>query len=173
VPVVVTRSSNNYGPYQFPEKLIPLMIINALTGRELPVYGDGMQIRDWLYVEDNCRAIELVFERGGAGEVYNIGGGFERRNIDVVEAICGILAEKLKQEPGELMSRIRHIHDPRGAAHDFRYSLDCTKIKGFGWSPAVSFEDGLARTVDWYLASRDWVENVITGEYRERVYGKG
>jgi len=178
VPVIITRSSNNYGPYQFPEKLIPLMIRNALIGKELPVYGEGKQVRDWLYVEDNCRAIDLVLQRGRVGEIYNIGGGCEKRNIEVVEAICDIL-ERLIPEVvalhGSPRARIRFIRDPRGAAHDFRYALDCGKITGeLGWKPAVSFEEGLERTVKWYLENQGWVESVITGEYLtyyERVYG--
>jgi len=176
IPVTMTRSSNNYGPYQFPEKLIPLMITNALAGKDLPVYGDGMQVRDWLYVEDNCRAIALVLDRGKPGEVYNIGGECEKRNIDVVEAICRTLAEKLGRDPGDFTKRIRRIRDPRGAAHDFRYSLDCTKTKALGWSPSVPFDEGLARTVEWYLENQVWMKSVITGEYREyceKVYGKG
>jgi dTDP-glucose 4,6-dehydratase len=156
IPVIITRSSNNYGPYQFPEKLIPLMIRNALAGRELPVYGEGRQVRDWLYVEDNCRAIDLLLQRGRVSEVYNIGGGCERQNIEVVESICRILAEKLKRRPEQLAGLVRHIHDPRGAAHDFRYALDCSKIKELGWEPKADFEDGLERTVEWYLENREW-----------------
>jgi dTDP-glucose 4,6-dehydratase (EC 4.2.1.46) len=173
VPVVVTRSSNNYGPYQFPEKLIPLMIRNALSGLDLPVYGEGRQVRDWLYVEDNCRAIGLVLMRGRPGEVYNIGGGCEMENIEVVRAICRTLAERLKKDHEYFMRLIKHIRDPRGAAHDFRYALDCSKMRGLGWRPQVTFDEGIRRTVDWYLANRDWAEGVITGEYLEhcrRVY---
>ncbi len=175
LPVVITRSSNNYGPYQFPEKLIPLMIRNALNGRELPVYGEGRQVRDWLYVEDNCRAIDLVLQSGRPGEVYNIGGGCEKRNIEVVHLICEILSQRLN-EPRDLKGLITFIKDPRGAAHDFRYAVDCTKIKDeLGWRPRVAFAEGLQRTVDWYLGHRDWVERVITGEYQEyyaKVYGR-
>jgi len=176
VPVMVTRSSNNYGPYQFPEKLIPLMIRNALAGMDLPVYGEGAQVRDWLYVEDNCRAIGMVLMKGRPGEIYNIGGGSERRNIEVVEMICRVLGERLNRDPEDFKRLIKHIRDPRGAAHDFRYALECSKMRGLGWMPQVTFEDGLARTVDWYLANQDWVEGVITGEYLEycrRVYGDG
>jgi len=174
VPVMVTRSSNNYGPYQFPEKLIPLMIRNALAGMDLPVYGEGAQVRDWLYVEDNCRAIGMVLMKGRPGEIYNIGGGSERRNIEVVEMICRALGERLNRDPEDFKRLIKHIRDPRGAAHDFRYALECSKMRGLGWMPVVSFEEGLARTVEWYLANQDWVEGVITGEYLEycrRVYG--
>ena len=171
LPVIITRSSNNYGPYQFPEKLIPLMIRNALLGKELPVYGKGEQIRDWLYVEDNCRAISLVLERGKIGEIYNIGGNCEKRNIEVVEMICQILKELRGLNP-----KIKFIKDPRGPAHDFRYALDCTKIKKeLGWEPQVKFEEGLKRTINWYLENQDWVESVITGEYfeyYEKIYGK-
>jgi dTDP-glucose 4,6-dehydratase len=175
IPVIITRSSNNYGPFQFPEKLIPLMIRNALAGKELPVYGEGAQVRDWLYVEDNCRAIDLVLQKGHPGEVYNIGGGCEKRNIEVVESICRILAEKLKKDPEKLLGLIKHIVDPRGPAHDFRYALDCSKIKEeLGWEPLADFEEGLRRTVEWYLENQEWVEGVITGEYQEyyqRLYG--
>jgi dTDP-glucose 4,6-dehydratase len=175
IPVIITRSSNNYGPFQFPEKLIPLMIRNALAERELPVYGEGAQVRDWLYVEDNCGAIDRVLQRGRPGEVYNIGGGCEKRNIEVVEMICMILAKKLKKDPEELLGLIKHIADPRGSAHDFRYALDCSKIKGeLGWEPLADFEEGLRRTVEWYLENQEWVEGVITGEYQEyyqRLYG--
>lgn len=177
VPVVITRSSNNYGPYQFPEKLIPLMIRNALLGKELPVYGEGRQVRDWLYVEDNCRAIDLVLQNGRVGEVYNIGGGNEKRNIEVVELICEILSKAINESAEDLKKLIKHIPDPRGAAHDFRYALDCAKIKEeLGWEPRVNFEAGLYRTVEWYLEHQDWVESVITGEYQEyyeKIYGSG
>jgi dTDP-glucose 4,6-dehydratase len=170
VPIIITRSSNNYGPYQFPEKLIPLMIRNALLGKELPVYGKGEQIRDWLYVEDNCRAITLVLERGRVGEIYNIGGGCEKKNIEVVRMICDILREIRGLKP-----KIQFIKDPRGPAHDFRYALDCTKIKEeLGWEPQTKFEEGLRRTVNWYLENQDWVESVISGEYLEyykKIYG--
>jgi len=170
IPIIITRSSNNYGPYQFPEKLIPLMIRNALLGKELPVYGKGEHIRDWLYVEDNCRAITLVLERGRVGEIYNIGGGCEKKNIEVVRMICDILREIRGLRP-----KIQFIKDPRGPAHDFRYALDCTKIKEeLGWEPQTKFEEGLRRTVNWYLENQDWVESVISGEYLEyyeKIYG--
>jgi len=183
LPIIITRSSNNYGPYQFPEKLIPLMIRNALNGKPLPVYGDGKQVRDWLYVEDNCRAIDLVLQRGKPGEVYNIGGDCEKRNLDVVHAICSILEKKLKSNPSlithhtSLDELIEFISDPRGAAHDFRYALDSSKMEDeLGWDPERTFEEGLEQTVEWYLDNQYWVENVITGEYQEyyrRVYGVG
>jgi len=174
VPVVITRSSNNYGPYQFPEKLLPVMIRNALNGKELPVYGEGRQVRDWMYVEDNCRALELVLLKGRVGEVYNIGGDCERRNIEIVNLICDILDAKLG-ESRSFRELITFIQDPRGAAHDFRYALDCSKLQTeLGWKPRVNLEEGLERTVDWYLENQEWVESVITGEYREyyrKVYG--
>ncbi|MEM4522582.1 MAG: dTDP-glucose 4,6-dehydratase [Nitrososphaeria archaeon] len=176
IPVIITRSSNNYGPYQFPEKLIPFMIWNALKGNPLPVYGQGENVRDWLYVEDNCRAIDLVLRKGRVGEVYNIGGGFERRNIDVVRKICLLLSEELKKPSEEFLGLIAFIKDPRGKAHDFRYALDCKKIRTeVGWEPSVDFEEGLKRTVRWYLEHKDWIESVITGEYHNyyvQFYGK-
>jgi dTDP-glucose 4,6-dehydratase len=160
IPVIITRSSNNYGPYQFPEKLIPLMIRNALHDKPLPVYGTGENVRDWLYVKDNCRALDLILQKGRVGEIYNIGGGCEKRNIDVVRMILRHL--------GKPESLIKFIPDPRGAAHDFRYALDCSKIKKeLQWEATVGFEEGLRRTVEWYLAHQDWVEEVITGEYQE------
>jgi len=171
LPIIITRSSNNYGPYQFPEKLIPLMIKNASNGKPLPVYGEGNQVRDWLYVEDNCRAIDLVLQDGKPGEAYNIGGNCEKKNIDIVNLICDILERHLPKLPTThhpLRTQIQFIADPRGAAHDFRYALDCSKIKEkFSWNPECAFEEGLERTVEWYFENQDWVENVITGEYQE------
>jgi len=170
LPIVITRSSNNYGLYQFPEKLIPLMIRNALVGKPLPIYGEGKQVRDWLYVEDNCRAIDLVLQNGKPGEAYNIGGNCEKKNIDVVNLLCDILERRTTHH--ELRTTIRHIADPRGAAHDFRYALDSSKMKReLGWEPERDFIEGLARTVEWYLENQDWIEGVITGEYQE-YYGK-
>jgi len=175
LPVVVTRSSNNYGPYQFPEKLIPLMIRNALAGKQLPIYGEGRQVRDWLYVEDNCRAIDLVLQKGRAGLAYNIGGGCERENTQVVDSICRILASKLKKDPEEFIRLIARIKDPRGEAHDFRYALDCKRIREeLGWKPQVEFDEALGRTVQWYLDNQRWVESVVTGEYLDyykKIYG--
>jgi len=175
VPVVITRSSNNYGPYQFPEKLIPLMIRNALLGKELPVYGEGKQVRDWLFVEDNCRAIALVLEKGRTGEIYNIGDGCEKRNLEVVQSICRIVADVVRKPVEVILSLVKFIPDPRGSAHDFRYALDCSKIKHeLGWQPSVDFEKGLRSTVAWYLRNQEWVESIITGEYYEfyrKVYG--
>jgi dTDP-glucose 4,6-dehydratase len=174
LPVVITRSSNNYGPYQFPEKLIPLMIKNALEGKKLPVYGKGTNVRDWLHVEDNCRAIDFVQKKGTLGEIYNIGGENELKNIEVVKLICKILKDK-----GKITSKsdklIKFIVDPRGKAHDFRYSLDCSKIKkSLGWKPHHKFEEGLRKTIDWYLKNQVWVNKVTTGAYKEyyrQVYG--
>ncbi len=168
----ITRCSNNYGPYQFPEKLIPLMIHNALNHKELPVYGDGKQIRDWLYVEDHCKAIDLVFEKGKSGEVYNIGGHNEKENIEIVKLIINYLQEKTKDnEINE--SLIKHVKDRLG--HDRRYAIDPTKIKNeLGWEPETRFEQGIKQTIDWYLENQEWMKKVITGEYMEfyrRNYG--
>jgi dTDP-glucose 4,6-dehydratase len=151
------------------------MIRNMLAGRELPIYGEGKQVRDWLYVEDNCRAIDLVLQRARAGRIYNIGGGCEKENIQVVETICSVLAAKLKKDPEEFKRLITRIRDPRGEAHDFRYALDCSRIREeLGWRALTQFDNGLRRTVEWYLENQDWVEGVITGEYLDyckRVYG--
>ena len=161
----ITRCSNNYGPYQFPEKLIPLMIHNALNHKELPVYGDGKQIRDWLYVEDHCKAIDLVFEKGKSGEVYNIGGHNEKENIEIVKLIITCLQEKTKDKEINV-SLIKHVKDRLG--HDRRYAIDPTKIKDeLGWEPETRFEDGIKKTIDWYLENQEWMKKVITGEYME------
>jgi len=161
----ITRCSNNYGPYQFPEKLIPLMIHNALNHKELPVYGDGKHVRDWLYVEDHCKAIDLVFEKGKSGEVYNIGGHNEKENIEIVKLIITYLQEKTKdKEINEGL--IKHVKDRLG--HDRRYAIDPTKIKNeLGWEPETRFEDGIKKTIDWYLENQEWMKKVITGEYME------
>lgn len=161
----ITRCSNNYGPYQFPEKLIPLMIYNALNHKELPVYGDGKHVRDWLYVEDHCKAIDLVFEKGKSGEVYNIGGHNEKENIEIVKLIITYLQEKTKdKEINEGL--IKHVKDRLG--HDRRYAIDPTKIKNeLGWEPETRFEDGIKKTIDWYLENQEWMKKVITGEYME------
>lgn len=162
--VNITRCSNNYGPYQFPEKLIPLMIRNALADQPLPVYGDGMNVRDWLYVEDHCSAVDLVLHKGAAGEVYNIGGNNERKNIEVVKTI---LAELGKPE-----SLIRFVKDRPG--HDRRYAIDATKIRReLGWQPKFNYETGIRETIRWYLANQDWMNQVVSGaylEYYERQY---
>ncbi|NIJ41445.1 dTDP-glucose 4,6-dehydratase [Parvibaculum indicum] len=166
LPVIITNCSNNYGPRQFPEKLVPLMVLNALEGRELPVYGSGENIRDWLYVDDHARALGLVLENGKPGEKYNIGGLNERRNIDVVEVICDLLDE-LRPDPaiGSRRELIRYVTDRRG--HDRRYAIDASKIeKELGWQPRECFETGLKKTVEWYLANADWWRPL-----RETVYG--
>jgi len=169
LPVIITRCSNNYGPYQFPEKLIPLMIHNALSHKELPVYGDGKHVRDWIYVEDHCRAVDLVLRQGQPGQVYNIGGHSERQNISVVETILSTLRQRTG-DPEIDHGLIRHIADRLG--HDRRYAIDSSKLeRALGWKPRVPFEQGLARTISWYLDHRDWVGNVTSGEYL-RFYEK-
>lgn len=164
-PVIITRSSNNYGPYQFPEKLIPLMITRALQHEPLPIYGDGMQVRDWIHVYDNCRAISEVLEKGDIGEIYNIGGNNERTNQDVVKQILQITSEKAGDENIN-ENLIRYVADRPG--HDRRYAIDPSKIKKeIGWQPTIDFEKGLRETVEWYINHQSWVEKVISGEYRE------
>lgn len=165
LPVTISRCSNNYGPYQFPEKLIPLMIANALADKPLPVYGTGENVRDWLYVEDHCRAIDMILENGKVGEVYNIGGHNERSNLDVVKTI-------LKQL-GKPESLITFVGDRKG--HDLRYAIDPSKIHGeLGWMPETKFDDGICQTIDWYLNNESWWKNIISGdymEYYEKMYG--
>ncbi|MGE5215780.1 MAG: dTDP-glucose 4,6-dehydratase [Chloroflexota bacterium] len=164
-PVLVTRSSNNYGPYQFPEKFIPLLIRNALNELDLPIYGDGKQVRDWLFVEDNCRGILGVIEKGRLGSIYNIGTGEERTNRNVAEAICVALAERKGIPLSELKGRIQSVNDRPG--HDRRYAIDTTRVRAeIGWRPRMDFTTGLKQTVDWYLAHADWVRGVTSGEYR-------
>jgi dTDP-glucose 4,6-dehydratase len=164
LPTLTTNCSNNYGPFQFPEKLIPLMISNALEGKPLPVYGDGRQVRDWLYVSDHCEAIRVVLERGRTGETYNIGGDSERRNLEVVHALCDTLGE-LEPRAGGYRGLVRFVTDRPG--HDRRYAIDATKIRReLGWQPRETFESGLGRTVRWYLANGEWVGQVKSGEYR-------
>ena len=163
LPVTITRCSNNYGPYQFPEKLIPLMINNCLNKKSLPVYGDGMQIRDWLYVEDHCKAIDLVLQKGRAGEVYNVGGHNEQPNIAIVKSIIAYVSEKVDQGIDE--SLIKHVTDRKG--HDRRYGIDPTKIrKELGWEPETMFSEGIKKTIDWYLENRQWMEHVTSGSYQ-------
>src|SRR5262245_32569170 len=165
LPVIVTRSSNNYGPYQFPEKLIPLLIRNGLNGLEFPVYGDGKQIRDWLYVEDNCRAILGVLKKGKEGGIYNIGTSEERTNMEVVEGICAGLAQRKGIPFPKLWERVRSVTDRPG--HDRRYAIDTSKVRGeIGWQPRVEFAAGLKQTVEWYLDHADWIARVTSGEYR-------
>ena len=161
-PVNITRCSNNYGPYQFPEKLIPLIMNNTLKHKDLPVYGDGMQIRDWLYVEDHCKAIDMVVNGGVLGEVYNVGGHNERTNIFIVKAIISYIKEHVDSAVGEHM--IKHVTDRKG--HDRRYGIDPQKIKdALGWYPETPFEIGIKKTLQWYLDNKAWVENVTSGEY--------
>lgn len=175
LPAVITHASNNYGPYQFPEKLIPLMIQNARKGVELPVYGDGGNVRDWLYVEDHCRALLTVLERGIPGETYNIGGMAEKRNREVVELICNLLDRKLGiHGDGPRTRLIRFVLDRPG--HDRRYALDTSRIRReLGWEPSISFEEGIRKTIDWYLENPRWLEAILDGSYREyyaRQYGE-
>jgi dTDP-glucose 4,6-dehydratase len=167
LPVIVTNCSNNYGPYQFPEKLIPLMILGALDGKPLPVYGDGANVRDWLYVEDHVDALRLVLEHGGIGETYHVGGRGERRNIDVVRGICAILDE-LRPQGAPHEQLIRFVADRPG--HDRRYAIDCSKIeRELGWRARESFDSGLRKTVRWYLDHPDWIAAVTSGEYRNWI----
>ena len=165
LPVTISRCSNNYGPYQYPEKLIPLMIINALHDKPLPVYGDGQNVRDWLYVEDHCRAIDLILHKGTAGEVYNVGGHNEMKNIDIVKLICQAL--------GKPESLITHVTDRKG--HDRRYAIDPTKIHNeLGWLPETKFADGIKKTIQWYLDHEGWWQPIISEEYQkyyEKMYG--
>jgi dTDP-glucose 4,6-dehydratase len=168
--VVVTRCSNNYGPYQFPEKLIPLVIARALAGEPLPVYGDGRNVRDWLYVGDHCAAIRTVLASGRVGETYNVGGDAERENIEVVRTICALLDARRPRADGKPReSQITFVADRPG--HDRRYAIDASRLqRELGWTPSVTFEQGIAHTVDWYLGHQDWVRRVLDGSYRlERI----
>lgn len=169
LPVLTTNCSNNYGPYHFPEKLIPLMIVNALAGKPLPVYGDGMQVRDWLYVKDHCSAIRRVLEAGQLGETYNVGGWNEKPNIDIVHTVCRLLDQLRPRADGRSYAeQITHVTDRPG--HDRRYAIDAHKIeRELGWKPAETFDTGIAKTVQWYLDHPQWVANVQSGAYREWV----
>ena len=169
LPVLTTNCSNNYGPYHFPEKLIPLMIVNALAGKALPVYGDGMQIRDWLYVKDHCSAIRRVLEAGRLGETYNVGGWNEKPNIEIVHTICALLDElRPRADVQSYSSQITYVTDRPG--HDRRYAIDARKIeRELGWKPAETFQTGIRKTVQWYLENAEWVAGVQTGAYREWV----
>lgn len=164
LPVTISRCSNNYGPFHFPEKLIPLMIINALADKPLPVYGEGLNVRDWLYVKDHCKAIDLIIHKGRDGEIYNVGGHNEMKNIDIVKLIC--------KELGKPESLITHVADRKG--HDMRYAIDPAKIHNeLGWLPETSFSDGIRMTIQWYLDNREWWEEIISGEYQnyyDRMY---
>lgn len=165
LPVLTTNCSNNYGPFHFPEKLIPLVIMKALAGEALPIYGDGQQVRDWLYVKDHCAAIRRVLEAGRSGETYNIGGWNERPNLAVVQTICSILDDLKPKASGSYTDQIRFVDDRPG--HDRRYAIDARKIeRELGWKPAETFESGIAKTVQWYLDHSDWVEGVQSGDYR-------
>jgi dTDP-glucose 4,6-dehydratase len=168
LPVLTTNCSNNYGPFQFPEKLIPLVTLNALGGKPLPIYGDGSNVRDWLYVGDHCAGIRTVLERGRTGETYNIGGRNELRNLEVVKGICAILDELRPGPAGPYARLITFVKDRPG--HDRRYAIDCTKIeRELGWTPAESFETGLRKTLAWYLASEAWLAQVTSGKYRDWI----
>jgi dTDP-glucose 4,6-dehydratase len=168
LPTLTTNCSNNYGPFQFPEKLIPLMILNALEGKPLPVYGDGQNVRDWLFVRDHCAAIREVLKRGRLGEVYNVGGKSEMKNIEVVQSICRILEELRPRRAGRYVDLITYVKDRPG--HDRRYAIDTRKIEAeLGWQPAVSFASGIRRTVEWYLSNQAWVADVQSGAYRQWI----
>jgi dTDP-glucose 4,6-dehydratase len=169
LPTLITNCSNNYGPHQFPEKLIPLMILNALEGKPLPVYGDGGNVRDWLYVGDHCAAIRTVLEKGKPGETYNVGGNSERNNLEVVESICNLLDELCPNHAiGARRNLITFVPDRPG--HDRRYAINASKIaRELGWQPSVGFEDGLRQTIEWYLAHSEWVEHVRSGTYRDWI----
>lgn len=169
LPVLTTNCSNNYGPYHFPEKLIPLMIVNALAGKPLPVYGDGMQVRDWLYVKDHCSAIRRVLEAGRVGETYNVGGWNEKPNIEIVKTICALLDQLRPRADGKpYVDQITHVTDRPG--HDRRYAIDARKLeRELGWKPAETFETGIRKTVEWYLANGEWVRNVQSGAYRDWI----
>ena len=175
LPVLTTNCSNNYGPYHFPEKLIPLMIVNALAGKALPVYGDGMQVRDWLYVKDHCSAIRTVLAGGRLGETYNVGGWNEKPNIEIVNTVCKLLDElRPKADGSSYATQITYVTDRPG--HDRRYAIDARKIeRELGWKPQETFETGIRKTVEWYLANQDWVEVVTSGAYRQwlgKQYGE-
>ncbi|PZO69665.1 MAG: dTDP-glucose 4,6-dehydratase, partial [Sphingomonas taxi] len=172
-PVLVTNCSNNYGPYHFPEKLIPLIIIRALKGKALPVYGDGSNVRDWLYVDDHARALQAVFEGGRPGQTYNVGGNAERRNIDVVRAICAILDRRRPRMDGRPHAdQITLVADRPG--HDRRYAIDASRIRAeLGWTPSVTFEQGIEATVDWYLENEAWWSDILAGRYATERLGHG
>ncbi|MEM8887754.1 MAG: dTDP-glucose 4,6-dehydratase [Bacteroidota bacterium] len=173
LPFVVSNCSNNYGPFQFPEKLLPLFISNILEEKALPVYGKGENVRDWLWVEDHCSAIDLIFHEGKNGETYNIGGENEWQNIDLIHLLCKIMDNKLDREAGSSAKLITYVTDRPG--HDHRYAIDPTKLRNdLGWRPSLTFEEGLEKTIDWYLANQEWINNVRSGDYRsyyEEQYG--
>jgi len=166
LPIVISNCSNNYGPNQFPEKLIPLFINNIRNNRALPVYGKGENVRDWLYVEDHARAIDLIFHKGKTGETYNIGGFNEWTNIDLIRLLCSVMDKKLGRESGTSSELISYVTDRAG--HDLRYAIDASKImNNLGWKPSLEFEEGLEKTVDWYLSNKDWLDHVTSGEYQK------
>jgi len=166
MPVVLTNCSNNYGPNQFPEKLLPLMINNILNGKPLPVYGKGENVRDWLYVVDHARAIDVVFHKGRVGETYNIGGFNEWKNLDIVYLLCKVMDQKLNKPEGSSAKLITFVTDRAG--HDLRYAIDANKImKELGWEPSLQFEEGLGKTIDWYLANTGWMEEITSGQYKQ------
>jgi len=168
LPTLTTNCSNNYGPYQFPEKLLPLMIINALSGRQLPVYGDGLNIRDWLYVGDHCAALRAILARGAPGSAFNIGGWNEKTNLDVVCMVCGLLDELRPKTAGSYADQIEFVKDRAG--HDRRYAIDARKLEQeLGWTPAETFETGLRKTVEWYLANPAWIDSITSGAYRHWI----
>jgi dTDP-glucose 4,6-dehydratase len=164
LPVVISNCSNNYGPNQFPEKLIPLAINNIKNNKPIPIYGKGENIRDWLYVEDHARAIDLIFHEGKQGETYNIGGNNEWTNIALIRTLCRVMDQKLEREPGTSERLITFVKDRAG--HDLRYAIDSTKLmKDLGWQPSLQFEEGIEKTVDWYLSNQEWLENIVSGNY--------
>ena len=169
LPTLITNCSNNYGPYQFPEKLIPLVTLNAIEGKPLPIYGDGLNVRDWLFVEDHCSAIETVLEKGTPGETYNVGGNCEKTNLEIVHAICDAVNEAIPSLPHKCRDLITFVKDRPG--HDRRYAIDASKIKSeLGWEPKTQFADGIRNTVQWYIDNSTWVQRVMSGEYqRERL----
>ncbi|MGB7182312.1 MAG: dTDP-glucose 4,6-dehydratase [Burkholderiaceae bacterium] len=174
LPTLTTNCSNNYGPFQFPEKLIPLIVLNALAGKQLPIYGDGQNVRDWLYVTDHCDAIATVLDRGVPGETYNIGGNNEMKNLDVVDIICQILDQKIPKPSGQYKDQIEFVRDRPG--HDQRYAIDATRMRTqLQWEPRETFDSGIEKTIDWYLNNKQWVERVQSGQYRQWVeqnYGR-
>ena len=169
LPVLTSNCSNNYGPYQFPEKLIPLIIYNAINNKDLPIYGDGLNIRDWLYVDDHCSAIRLILDKGKPGETYNVGGNNEKTNLEVVNHLCKILDDIMPKKNGEsYFMQIKFIKDRKG--HDYRYAINSSKLRSeLGWRPKEDFETGIYKTVKWYIENQEWVNNVISGEYKEWV----
>ena len=165
LPVIISNCSNNYGPYHFPEKLIPLCINNILNKKPLPIYGKGENVRDWLFVEDHVKAIDVIFHKGKPGETYNIGGHNEWKNIDIIKELCRQMDEKLGREKGESEKLITFVKDRAG--HDMRYAIDATKLKNeLGWNPSLQFEEGLSKTIDWYLNNKEWLQDVTTGNYQ-------